>query len=562
MTLLSFMPVAFPATIGPLATLSVAVGLLGMLASFAATYPKLSASYLVVCVVASFLGGPQRAVPLFDPALYAQHPAYATLDGLYQWLNARGDLDAYRKARHPYPVIISSAEGGGMYAAAHAYLALSAMQGVCPNFAQHLFASVGVSGGSIGQLLFSASLDANKENTVLKPCHRRTVSIPTAPVTTDLLSPVFANLLIVGTADFLIPGRQVFTDSGTALTDAVLTTLPGNEFLSAPLRASWSPKENRPVLVFVSTNVNDGNRFVFSALDNLGAETAESFPSGNIVSARDIGTATAAVISARFPWVTDSARLQVSDNSFRVLADGGYYENSGADTALEIVQQIRGLAAQTQTAGCTYQVTGGDACKCQLYVLTKFDTPVDWQGCNSYIFLAYVPIAGLVENKPGYVYGDTPDPSQSLIADPLSTMLAARSARGVIALARAEAYFGGFDDPTFAGGNDADSGYFENALPADALRLPLGWKLSQTAVDDMLNLAAPTEACEVPTNTGVPISKVGTTETETVPSDDSGLPIDPDLKQVARHDNGCSMATLAWLFDPAHHPGQYAIVGW
>ena len=76
-----------------------------------------------------------------------------TLDRAFAaWLKAR------EMGSGEYPVFIVSAEGGGIYATSAASLFLAKMQERCPEFAEHIFAVSGVSGGSVGASLFNAAL--------------------------------------------------------------------------------------------------------------------------------------------------------------------------------------------------------------------------------------------------------------------------------------------------------------------------------------------------------------------------------------------------------------------
>ena len=66
------------------------------------------------------------------------------------WIASRADLEAYRSAGKPYPLYIVAAEGGGLYAAYQTAKLLGRMQDLCRNFAQHVFVTSSVSGGSLG----------------------------------------------------------------------------------------------------------------------------------------------------------------------------------------------------------------------------------------------------------------------------------------------------------------------------------------------------------------------------------------------------------------------------
>jgi hypothetical protein len=53
----------------------------------------------------------------------------------------------------------------------------------------------------------------------------------------------------------------------------------------------------------------------------------------------DIRLSAARGLSAQFPWVMPAARFQTSLTKFR-LADGGYLNNSGDETAFDLVMEL------------------------------------------------------------------------------------------------------------------------------------------------------------------------------------------------------------------------------
>ncbi len=537
----TFSSIDFPVMIGPLTVLTLGLSCIGLLLGIAALRPGLAGTYLALCSLAVSCGPGSRPVPLIAPELAPSGGSPTVHAAFEAWVKSRPDLDAYRKAGKPYPVVIASAEGGGIYAAAHGYLALSAMQAICPSFPNHLFATVGVSGGSIGTLLYAANSAPRTKTRALVPCRRadpKAAGIDTRPLTTDLISPPLANLLFAQVADFLLPFIDVFPDSGEILARAIAGMVPNNPYMTEPLRASWRPDGSRPVTLFVTTDIGEGNRVVLSPLDSAGAIGAASFPSGSITSPRDIATSDAAFISARFPWLTPTARLRVSENSYRILADGGYYENSGADTAMDLVAQIRELGALYAACVAGSDVLGDlGECKCPVRIQRSFTTAADWSGCGVPVFLAYMPIVEANDKLPGYTYEDSPNPPQSWLADPLNTMLQARSARGMLAVDRSRAAFAPPQDREMAQGTDVDSGYFPHRLPIKDLRLPLGWKLSRASIVDVLSISAKTEACD--------------------------RPYDAESSIAAwTENNGCQMALLASLFNPSGAKGAIGRREW
>ncbi|BCH62457.1 hypothetical protein RvVAR0630_pl05990 (plasmid) [Agrobacterium vitis] len=526
-TLLS--PIGFPVAIGPMTVITLGLSFIGLLLSIGALRPGLTGGYLAICLIAAICGAGSRPVPLLEPPAVPFRDAPTAQTAFEAWLKSRPDLDVYRKTGRPYPVIIASAEGGGIYAAAHGFLALSAMQAICPSFPNHLFATVGVSGGSIGTLLYSATSAARAKPGPLVPCRQPDPSdapVDTKPLTTDLISPPLANLLFAQVADFLIPFVNIFPDSGEILAEAIANMASDNPHMREPLRASWQANGSRPATLFVTTDTSEGNRVIISPLDGAGAIGAASFPSGSITSTRDIALNQAAFISARFPWLTATARLRVSDDSYRILADGGYYENSGADTAMDLIAQIRELGRLHAQCARGKPVLGDlGSCSCPVRIERSYTKTANWSGCGTPVFLAYMPMSEAVDGLPGYTYKATPNPSQSWLGDPLTTMLQARSARGLLAIDRARAAFAPPQDREMAQGTDVDNGFFPHVLPIGDLRLPLGWMLSSASVADVLAVSANTQACGKEHDLN-------------------------DSIATWAAENGCQMKMLATLFNP------------
>lgn len=132
---------------------------------------------------------------------------------------------------------------------------------------------------------------------------------------------------------------------------------------------SWpGPAGDVPALILLATDVGSGRRVAVSHL-HFGTEELPKAVSAATVCAspmdeankaldervrlltvaeiapgRDLTLLDAAFVSARFPIVTPSATLPCPDPGWR-LVDGGYYENSGLTTTLEIADAI---AAETK----------------------------------------------------------------------------------------------------------------------------------------------------------------------------------------------------------------------
>ncbi|MHA1529541.1 MAG: patatin-like phospholipase family protein [Alphaproteobacteria bacterium] len=270
-----------------------------------------------------------------------------------KWLETRrGDDDG------EFTVYIVAAQGGGLYAAYHTAFFLARAQDLNPEFANHLFAISGVSGGSVGAAVFHAILNSGICPREIGACHVEKVR---EVLRQDFLSPVAASLLFSDfTARFLpfpVPGlsRARAMEDGFA---AALEAAGANP--DAPLLGSWEPAgEKGPLLLFNTTDVNTGDRMVMTPLESIYGGSAGTGEGARLMPvetmAELLGCAagapgaalcrsprllSAALVSARFPVVTPAARMDFPDGTERRYVDGGYFENSAVETAEDLHAQI------------------------------------------------------------------------------------------------------------------------------------------------------------------------------------------------------------------------------
>ena len=119
--------------------------------------------------------------------------------------------------------------------------------------------------------------------------------------------------------------------------------LTDNRF-AEPFSSLWKNHQTYvPALFLNATSVENGNRVIASNIQvKPGRDQQEQFLGAEdlvdkIKPAVDVPLSTAAHLSARFTYVSPAARFR-SDRTHAV--DGGYFENSGATTGLDILRQI------------------------------------------------------------------------------------------------------------------------------------------------------------------------------------------------------------------------------
>lgn len=556
-------PILLPREIGPVAIIVLAMGFISVTLGLLFLKPWLGLVVTGVIAMSLLVTAPN------NHRMTMIEKGSDRFDGMFgevfiKWVNSRKDLRRYKEAHRPYPVILASAEGGGIYAAAHGYAALSSFQLRCPSFSQHLFATVGVSGGSFGTLLFAQAAKV-LENGDLKPCSSTDETPDLGALETDHLTPVLARMLFPEFLDAVLPGQWVGEDRGIILSKSIAQSAGLTSEFESSLFASWNPQGASPMTMFVSTDVQLGQRLVFSPV--AGEGFAEWFPSVQMQSDRDVRLGEAAAASARFPWVTPTAKLQVTDKIFRVLGDGGYFENSGAETVLDIVRSIE-HHAELKRFDKDRKNYGADPnwTRCQLIVEDGFKATSAWNGCDTHVYFAYFPITSRTSQTVGDISENSADPIQSFVFDPLQTMMSTREGRANLALDRAKERFCGIDFcvQEFT----SDSGIFEQVLPLSVIDLPLGWYLSNDEAS-LISDAVPSAKCakfdeaEFNKSYSAKLAKLNYLFLKARAGEGEEGDQDPvDTAFAWLNANACNAETMAYLFNPQLASGlPYGIDG-
>ena len=272
---------------------------------------------------------------------------------------------AQREGRAQFPVYVVSAEGGGLRAAYWTANVLGELElASAGRFSRHVFALSGVSGGSLGSAAFVAEL-AQKCNTPeeanVRNCARHFLK-------GDFLSPVVAYLLFPDLLQRFLPFTPVRTfDRARALERSWevswAQTHPeaANRFAMAHDEFS---KSTGPRLFFNTTRVETGKRVVVSparfSQDEM-PEVDDLLALGGRQWSMPLSTAVH--LSARFTYVSPAAKICADaaetchvDDVWGRLVDGGYHENSGAQTAVDLVRALRSAVREfekSQPAGAT-----------------------------------------------------------------------------------------------------------------------------------------------------------------------------------------------------------------
>lgn len=266
-----------------------------------------------------------------------------------QWLEARREKIS---RTDKYPIFLVTADGGGIRAAYWTASTLSALQDTNSVFAKHVFGISGVSGGSLGAAVFTALLKDMGVAGLDRPASdsanhtEKLQSRASAVLANDFLAPPLLSTLIsdVGRSIFrveLLPERAVALEQAFEFSWASAT---GTNTFTEPFGNLWTGEERRfvvPSLFLNVTEADTGRRLVMSNLDFSSIES-EAGDLQAMLGSRSIRLSTAVLLSARFPVVSPVGTLVDARTGATVqMVDGGYFDNSGAVTAGEVLQVLQ-----------------------------------------------------------------------------------------------------------------------------------------------------------------------------------------------------------------------------
>jgi predicted chitinase len=434
---------------------------------------------------------------------------HGAADQFEKWYRSRPAVANYDE----YPVYVVAAQGGGIYAAYQTAIFLARMHDYCPAFNDHLFAISSVSGGSFGAAAYATAIKSLADEpapaqskagqqppAAADPCPtiseyfsgqslRRDLDYP-GPLevkvrklfANDFLSPLVSAWMFPEFSQMFIPAPIGEFDRARALEYAfekAESALHADDkrYLATNFADHWTPDGTVPALIVNSTDAASGRRIVMSPFD-IGGDELSNMKS--IISYRDLGKdggqkartappvirlSTAAGISARFPWVTPAATIPVSDarlgQSKKIrLVDGGYVDNSGVETALNLLESIQPrVEAINRPTLYPAGVTGGTApvgaskkVRVKLIVLSGGDYPV----------------------RTTFALGE--------ILEPVRALLSTRSSRAYVAIDTAARRFPSRELISVGDGKDKISVKASDlrhaSLNSRFYPLPLGWSMS------------------------------------------------------------------------------------
>jgi hypothetical protein len=268
--------------------------------------------------------------------------------GLANFIDANPGQDAQGR---PLVLFVAS-EGGGIRAAYWTAAVLDALAARQPLFTQQLFALSGVSGGSLGVAAWLATQRgqwcAQTAASVISLSGRS----PSAAqaLGPDFVSPALAGLFYADLMQRFLPVAVPAFDRSRAIEAAwqrAFDHLPGQP-LEQPLASLYQGCQRPlPHLLLNATRVETGQRTVLSRLPaTLFNNTFDAMAAGSMAPRQTL----AGLVhhSARFPLISPAGTVEVegaaagAPPAFR-LVDGGYFDNSGVETALDLILALKKL---------------------------------------------------------------------------------------------------------------------------------------------------------------------------------------------------------------------------
>ncbi|GEM_PF-4584363 len=248
-------------------------------------------------------------------------------------------------ARH---VFIIASEGGGSRASFWTSGFLKTLEEAIPGFFSHVYAASTVSGSSAGFSIYNNLYAEDKIQSV----HQVTRG--------DFVSPANTAIFFGELFQTLSPCAFNGLDRSKYLEDAwslSYSNQTGSHELNSSFLNFFNQYETLPVQFINSTVVERGQRVVISPVkledpDSLVFQLYDYL-------GHDIPFKTAMSLSARFPFLTFSGLLNATKETDSLdqeinlhLVDGGYYENTGIETALDIYNEIASLRMNNKKFSC------------------------------------------------------------------------------------------------------------------------------------------------------------------------------------------------------------------
>lgn len=269
---------------------------------------------------------------------------------LENFLNKYPDNNDGDKSGNRPPLYIVATEGGGIRAAYWTASVLGKIQDRYSQFSEHLFAISSVSGGSLGGGVYAALVKERQQDDSYLRENNFFFNRSSQMLSGDFLSPTVASMLTGDLLQELLPYPVKYFSRALALERSweiawEKTFKNKSNRFNQPLSNLWKGDTTCrvPVLFLNGTLVETGQRIIGSPIKiNPNPKSPNFSDTLDIyrytVGGKDMRLSTAIHNSARFAYVSPAGTLEGGIH----VVDGGYFDNSGAITAMELIYAVRG----------------------------------------------------------------------------------------------------------------------------------------------------------------------------------------------------------------------------
>lgn len=416
----------------------------------------------LLAVAFSFFNDNHAVRTMYDPAVVRAANRAPLQAALKEW-ELRQTLRPVARARQHYPLFIVAAEGGGIRAAYWTATVLATLQDRNPCFADQLFALSGVSGGSLGSTVFEALLADQRYALPNFRCDAGS-GAPLAPdaqaiLSEDFLAPAMAAMLYPDLLQRVLPVPVAHFDRARALEVAwerAWREHRQSDRFAQPFDRLWQDAHDywMPALFLNSTWVETGKRLIASNLRLTPEDFNDVEDLHLFYDNRALPLSTTVHLSARFTYVSPAGSLTRDGRVYGHAVDGGYFENSGTTTVIEILKTIDQLAQDnTPSSGFWKRVDP--------YVILISNEPIDPR-------FDRIGLGSWPKDR-----ATTPAACCHEVLAPLTTLLNTRAARGIYASEAVKWHVG------------PDQFFHFGLCQDNHVEIPLGWTLSKVVRDTM-----------------------------------------------------------------------------
>jgi hypothetical protein len=347
---LSVFTFSFSRTIGPMAFSLLALGVLTGLANFITMGSiRISFNLFILVYVLAFIFGQFREpyeVRLTkseeNEMIFSKR--LDTQEYLKKWFTRTTNI-IQRDSSRKFPVYIVLSNGGASRAGKWSSSVLSHIQDSTYNpaepdnsFKDHILCIAGASGGTVGNCVFYSLMKAAQDGKIEKNHFEQHSS---DFFKTDFLTYTLARFLGPDMFRHISP-VQILPDRAAALEEVIAGGSKDqvlNAYFNTNVSDVFDNSGSLPILFINATQVDNGMPGVIgSAKLPTTSQRTDILSLVDSMSKKKEGNlllTTGAVLSSRFPYVSPAGKIYD-----RYYVDGGYFDNSGAGTVLEFIQEM------------------------------------------------------------------------------------------------------------------------------------------------------------------------------------------------------------------------------